>query len=152
MDEICPKGSYVNTHYVYIFQDLVAIEIELQFWTLLLKYTLENILLEYRGVLMASIKTDLVKISKCSRYPSLEGHQCSFGSWSNEAAAKGTDQQSKSGTGKTTLWRLIKLTINSRAGSLVHAWIKMEFFEKVLTRRKKCIRTLHERSRQQMTL
>lgn len=28
MDEICPKWSYVNTHYVYIFQDLVAIEIK----------------------------------------------------------------------------------------------------------------------------
>lgn len=30
MDEICPKWSYVNTH-VYIFQDLVTIEIKLQF-------------------------------------------------------------------------------------------------------------------------
>lgn len=54
---------------------------------------------------MASIKTDLLKISECSRYPSLEEHwsQCSFGSCSNKAAAKGTDQQNKSGTEKTTL-------------------------------------------------
>lgn len=31
MEEVCPKWSYINTHCVYTFQGLVAIEIKLQF-------------------------------------------------------------------------------------------------------------------------
>lgn len=71
--------------------------------------------MEYRKALMASMKTDLVKINKCSRY------LVPVVAEAIEAAAKGTDQHNKSGTGETTLGGLIKPTINTRAASLVSA-------------------------------
>lgn len=52
-----------------------------------IKIYFENKLLEYRGVLMASMKTDLVKINKFSRYPSVKGHWCwcSCSSWKSSS-------------------------------------------------------------------
>lgn len=54
---------------------------------------------------MASMKTDLVKINKNSSYPSQRdtGLSVLVVAEAIEAAANGTDQQNKSGTGEMTI-------------------------------------------------